>query len=185
MFLLADDSNAGKPAGAETWFILNQLRPGQRYEVRVCWAATQPTELWLHTFTIDEIRESPALNLSLVKFIASEEAKTQRRQLHRIDPIQPSDQKVQTGDASSLFLRVTAAADYFTLNETLMLHPEPIHVDLILDPFLGNVFPRSLVPVGMYISIIAVIAWFVSGLVWGFLLSIAETESAEKGKKNA
>lgn len=31
------DSN---PLGAATWFILDNLTPDQRYEVRVCWAAT-------------------------------------------------------------------------------------------------------------------------------------------------
>ena len=27
------------PRGAETWIYLDSLRPGQRYEVRVCWLA--------------------------------------------------------------------------------------------------------------------------------------------------
>lgn len=29
-----------KPKGTETWLILDDLIPGQRYEVRVCWPAT-------------------------------------------------------------------------------------------------------------------------------------------------
>jgi len=28
------------PSGSTSWFILQQLAEGQRYEVRVCWAAT-------------------------------------------------------------------------------------------------------------------------------------------------
>lgn len=32
----SDDS----PGGVTSWFILEQLSEGQRYEVRVCWAAT-------------------------------------------------------------------------------------------------------------------------------------------------
>lgn len=28
------------PEGTDSWFFLENLRPGQRYEVRVCWLAT-------------------------------------------------------------------------------------------------------------------------------------------------
>lgn len=37
-----DDPEAaaqGKPRGRASWFILDDLSPGQRYELRVCWAA--------------------------------------------------------------------------------------------------------------------------------------------------
>jgi hypothetical protein len=35
------------PRGKKSWFYLDALRPGQRYEVRVCWLATvsQPSRL--------------------------------------------------------------------------------------------------------------------------------------------
>ena len=29
-----------QPLGSDTWFVLEDLRPYQRYEVRICWAAT-------------------------------------------------------------------------------------------------------------------------------------------------
>ena len=45
-----------------------------------------------------------------------------------------------------LFLRVRAAADFFTTNKELMSSPPPVDVDLILDPYVSNVFPRSLGP---------------------------------------
>jgi len=32
--------SSSHPKGAATWLILDDLSPGQRYEVRVCWAAT-------------------------------------------------------------------------------------------------------------------------------------------------
>ena len=35
-----DASAGGKGKGTESWFLLEGLVPGQRYEVRVCWAAT-------------------------------------------------------------------------------------------------------------------------------------------------
>lgn len=63
---------------------------------------------------------------------------------------------------SVLFLRVRAAADYFTTNEALMRNVEPVAVDLILDPFLWNVFPRSLVPTAGWIVVVAIVAVFVA-----------------------
>lgn len=41
--------STAKPDGTESWFLLEGLNPGQRYEVRVCWLATVCTltpELW-------------------------------------------------------------------------------------------------------------------------------------------
>jgi hypothetical protein len=29
-----------RPRGTQSWYLLNRLRPGQRYELRVCWVAT-------------------------------------------------------------------------------------------------------------------------------------------------
>lgn len=61
-----------------------------------------------------------------------------------------------------LFLHVQAAADYFTTNKTLMRHPEPVDVDIILDPYLANVLPISLLPTAAYIIVLAIVAWFIS-----------------------
>lgn len=38
--LAADFPNEKAPAGQESWFLLDNLTPSQRYEVRVCWPAT-------------------------------------------------------------------------------------------------------------------------------------------------
>lgn len=65
-------------------------------------------------------------------------------------------------EASILFLRIFAAAEYFTTNATLMAHPEPVLVDIILDPFLGNVLPRTLAPTVVYIIIVAVASWIIA-----------------------
>lgn len=70
---------------------------------------------------------------------------------------------------SVLFLRVRAAADFFTTNKELMSSPPPVDVDLILDPYVFNVFPRSLGPTAAYITALAFVAWIVSGAVWKFL----------------
>lgn len=39
-----------------------------------------------------------------------------------------------------------------------MQHVPPVAVDLILDPFLFNIFPRSLIPTAGWILIVAVLA---------------------------
>jgi len=64
--------------------------------------------------------------------------------------------KVHDEVSSTLFLRVFAAADYFTTNKTLMEQVPPVYVDIILDPFIFNIFPRSLVPTAAYIMLIAI-----------------------------
>jgi hypothetical protein len=32
-----------------------------------------------------------------------------------------------------------------------MRHPQPVDVDIILDPYLANIFPASLLPTAIYI----------------------------------
>lgn len=128
------------------------------------------------------MQENPALNASVERFILSEQLKKQSDGEDAHPEYQTdSDDVTMSPASSSLFLRLIAAADYFTLNETLMQSPEPVHADLILDPFLGNVFPKSLVPVGIYISVIAVMAWFISDFTWKFISNIADTENARNG----
>lgn len=73
-----------------------------------------------------------------------------------------------------LFLRVRAAADYFSTDEALMRNVEPVAVDLILDPFLWNVFPRSLVPTAGWIVVVAVVAVFVARWVGAELGRVVE-----------
>ena len=67
---------------------------------------------------------------------------------------------------SVLFLHVNATADFFTTNQTLMRSPPPVDVDIILDPYLFNIVPKSLAPTGVYITVLAIAAWFISGAIW-------------------
>jgi len=95
------------------------------------------------------------------------------------------------GPLSVLFLHVYAAADYFTLNETLMSQVPPVLADVILDPYIGNVVPRSLLPTAVYIIILAVLAWFLSDLIWKGLVDVvrggspqvASDEALNEGRK--
>ncbi|CAN8104432.1 unnamed protein product [Discula destructiva] len=162
------------PKGTETWLILDALTESQRYEVRVCWMAIQPTAFDLETYTLDTVFETPALITSLYKYSTSRQSTT--------PPPASSPPPAEDHQASLLLLRVSAAADYFTTNATLMAHPEPVLVDLILDPFLGNVLPRSLAPTVGYVVAVVVASWV---LAWGVVVPalkglLTETEGVQK-----
>ena len=84
--------------------------------------------------------------------------------------------------SSILLLRVQAAADYFTDNADLMKKPPPVLVDLILDPFLFNVLPRSLLPTIGYILAVTGATWFVARWAASLLRSVASS-AATPAKK--
>ena len=90
-------------------------------------------------------------------------------------------------EASVLFLRVDAKASYYTTNATLMENVPPVYVDIILDPFLLNVLPRSLAPTGAYIVVVAVVSFFVARLVARWLLAVGtavdDAQAPEAKKK--
>ena len=74
---------------------------------------------------------------------------------------------------STLFLRIQSAASFYSSNRTLMNEPPAVDVDIILDPFLLNVLPRSLAPVGAYLVVVSIGAWFCSGYLYRWLYSVA------------
>jgi hypothetical protein len=81
-----------------------------------------------------------------------------------------------------LFLQIFAAADYYTTNKTLMDNVPPVYVDIILDPFIFNVLPRSLLPTVAYIILLAIGGWYISGYISKWLHQLAR-EPAEASKK--
>lgn len=72
-------------------------------------------------------------------------------------------------ETSLLLLQIYAAADYFSLDDTLMEIVPPVLVDIILDPYIMNILPQSLVPTIFYITIVAVVAWFVARWISSYL----------------
>ncbi|GAD99440.1 hypothetical protein PVAR5_8155 [Paecilomyces variotii No. 5] len=175
------------PLGSESWFFLEDLNPGQRYE--------QPTAFHLETYTLSSILEDdPSLLSSITAFsssrLASLEAikpSSQDDTLASFDPTHhepPSTSSLAPRD-SVLFLRVYAAADYFTLDQDLMRSPRPVPVDLILDPYLLNVFPRSLVPTAGWLVVVAGLAWVVGGFAVRLVQVLAREaeKNEEEGKK--
>lgn len=63
---------------------------------------------------------------------------------------------------SVLLLRIHTAADYFTLNTDLMQRAPPVVADVILDPYLGNIFPRSLIPTAGWMVLVCVLAMVIA-----------------------
>ncbi|KAM0358988.1 hypothetical protein HYE67_008578 [Fusarium culmorum] len=165
-------------SGAATWVLLDNLNPEQRYEFRVCWAAIQPTGFVLDVFELDTVWETPELIQSLAGYAFSRQ--DGGAELHEELP-QPGEKERK---ASLLLLQIKASADYFTNDEALMKDPPAVLVDLILDPYLFNIVPRSLVPTAGYIVVLAVVSWFIARSVASRLQAIAITaDSSDKKKK--
>lgn len=83
-------------------------------------------------------------------------------------------------EASVLFLQILAAADYYTMNKTLMRDVPPVYVDIILDPFVFNILPRSLVPTVGYIVVVAIASWFISRHISIWIRNAAAETTREK-----
>lgn len=128
----------------------------------------EPTQFWLDTLGITEVFNSPELIQDLAAFA------DERQVLGDIAYINNDYLDEVTGSQSILFLRLSAAADFYSTNATLMKHPPPVNVDIILDPYLFNVLPRSLLPTAGYILVLAIVGWYVSGAIWKWLLSVSE-----------
>lgn len=84
----------------------------------------------------------------------------------------PASASLADTRASVLFLRISAAADYYTLDKNLMEKVPPVLVDIILDPYLLNIFPKSLLPTAGYILVVAAASWFVSAYVWRLMFGL-------------
>ncbi|KAI9774916.1 MAG: hypothetical protein M1840_000132 [Geoglossum simile] len=169
----------GTNKGEVSWFLLEHLRAGQRYELRICWAATQPTQFWLYTYPLPTVFETPTLITSLASYSGSLQnpplvAGAAEPALHGA----PESILVpHVADPSSiLFLQLFAAADYFTSNASLMQNVPLLDVDIILDPYLLNAIPRSLVPTATYIAFLAAGSWLFSGIAWSFLSAFSQTQ---------
>ncbi|KAH6646712.1 hypothetical protein BKA67DRAFT_663114 [Truncatella angustata] len=146
--------------GKATWLVLDELTEGQRYELRVCWAATQPTAFRINTYDLETVFGTPELVTELSEYAWSQQPTDEDASL----PSPDSSRAVATKerDASVLLLQIMAAADYFTTNQTLMNHVPPVFVDIILDPYIFNLLPQSLVPTVGYIVIVAIVSWFLA-----------------------
>ncbi|TGO14311.1 hypothetical protein BTUL_0055g00610 [Botrytis tulipae] len=169
--------------GISSWYLLDGLKEGQRYEVRVCWAATDPTSFQLQTYDLPTVFETSELITSLAQY-----SETHQPLFNDLpDPtsqIQDPDSRHKHKDATSsaLFLQIYAAADYYTMNQTLMENVPPVLIDIILDPYIFNLLPQSLVPTIAYIILLAVGSWYLSRYVMTWICIIG-TEDLNYQKK--
>lgn len=186
--------------GQPSWYLLQNLQKGQRYEVRICWAATvnsyyasapmvtdirqQPTSFRLETYELSTVFETPDLIMSLAQY--SETRQPDLLDVESEPSVTKREKQVKHkhDDSSSIILlQILAAADYYTTNKTLMEHVPPVAVDIILDPYIYNVFPRSLIPTAAYIVILAVGGWFVAKYISNFVRSIGQHDTFARKKK--
>lgn len=144
-----------QPHGTESWYLLADLREGQRHEVRICWTAIQPTTFDLDVFSLTDIQRNSELSTNIFQY--SESQTRTRRPISSDSP------------GNTLLMRVWSAADFYTTNRTLMQSPPSVDVDIILDPYIFNVFPKSLLPTAAYIICLAICSWYGSGIVWSKL----------------
>ncbi|KAL4797438.1 hypothetical protein BDV19DRAFT_358785 [Aspergillus venezuelensis] len=165
--------------GTDSWFFLEGLNPGQRYEVRVCWLATQPTSFDLKTYTLPSILEDPALLLAISLYSSRLAVPSEGT----TDPTSdPQETPAPTAD-SVVLLRISAAADYFSLDKELMQNVPPVLADIILDPFLMNVFPRSLVPTAEWILVVAGFAVVIARWIAREFAGVVASADDKEGKK--
>lgn len=121
----------------------------------------------METYELSKVFDTPALITSLATYAESRQLPPD--QLGTEQPDVHSSTMRKSGstaeELSLLLLHVQSAASYYTTNKTLMHDPPPVLVDLILDPFLFNVLPRSLLPTAAYIVILAIGSWFLSQVI--------------------
>ncbi|MCJ1465344.1 hypothetical protein MMC07_003962 [Pseudocyphellaria aurata] len=173
--------------GTETWLLLEGLEEQRRYEVRICWAATQPTSFILETLDLNKVFNSPGL-ISSLAFFSEQHRSTLSNQRRLISELAPPSEDLSTASHSvrstaTLFLRIYAAADYFTTNLTLMKNAPLVNVEIILDPFLLNILPRSLLPTAGYLVLIAIGAWYLSEFIWRMSINSTIIGSGSASRK--
>ncbi|KLP09430.1 uncharacterized protein LW94_10452 [Fusarium fujikuroi] len=165
-------------SGVATWVLLDKLNQGQRYEFRICWAAIQPTVFNLAVYELDTVWQTPELIQSLANYSFS------RQDQEAVLTKESTQTEGREREASVLLLQIKSSADYFTNDAALMKDPSPVHVDLILDPYLYGIVPRSLVPAAGYLVLVGAVAWFVSRSIASRLQTITVTTDGANKKQN-
>jgi hypothetical protein len=128
----------------------------------------------MSTYGLLEVFQSPELIASLAKNPPAEQSQAElvlgsTRGISRSKSLR-----------SVLFLQIFAAADYYTTNRTLMENVSPVLVEIILDPFILNIFPRSLIPTAGYLLILAVCSWYLANLITSWLQMVARASQQKK-----
>ncbi|KAI1132197.1 hypothetical protein F5Y10DRAFT_7064 [Nemania abortiva] len=170
--LQAEFPNGESRHGKPSWLILHNLNEGQRYEVRICWAATQPTVFKLEAYELETVFSTPELTSELSAYASKLQANIEHNVAASLQPPGLGT------EGSVLLLRIDAAADFYTTNRTLMKNVPPVFVDIILDPFILNVLPRSLLYTVSYIIVVTIVSWFAGKWIssWVCLITAEPTK---------
>ncbi|KAI1117473.1 hypothetical protein F5Y14DRAFT_349874 [Nemania sp. NC0429] len=164
----------GLMQGEPSWLLLHRLTQGQRYEVRVCWAATEPTMFGLEVHELDTVFRSPELASELSSFASTLHANMD-------NTVAMSSRASELGmEESILLLRITAAADFYAQNQTLMINVPSTFVDIILDPFILNILPQSLLFTVTYIIMVTIVSCLVGGWISSWICHIAAESTKHK-----
>jgi hypothetical protein len=136
----------------------------------------QPTDFRLDTYTLQTVFDTPELITSLAQYSEGRQPDPTEieEQKPSITKALTKSQRKRDEVSSTLLLQIFAAADYYTMNRTLMEHVPPVFVDIILDPYLFNVFPRSLVPTAAYIVLLAIGSWYLSKYISKWFQNLGE-----------
>ena len=140
----------------------------------------QPTDFTLITHTLTEVFETPNLIETLATYAEQQQQQSTLDDLLDISEhprFRSSTEESNSDEATALFLYVFSAAAFYSTNRTLMQYPPPVLVDIILDPYLLNILPRSLLPTAGYLVGLAVGAWYLSGFIWNWLSSVTQAKS--------
>jgi hypothetical protein len=190
--------------GQTTWLVLDGLTEGQRYELRACWSAMvsitsmlkslvkecalclhsveEPTAFDINTFDVEYVFATPELIQSLSEFAYSRIEAGADHKEPRLSSVDVTMDEDAEKTSSILFVRIITAADYYSDYVELMENPPPVLVDLILDPFLFNILPRSLLPTGGYIVCVAVVTWIVARYITLQVRFFAESSNISERK---
>ncbi|KAF4637530.1 hypothetical protein G7Y89_g561 [Cudoniella acicularis] len=136
----------------------------------------QPTSFRLETYDLPTVFETPELISSLAQYSESRQPNSIEDEDEKPEGSNRAKTSQHTSDdlTSTLFLQVFAAADYYTTNKTVMHNVPPVFVDIILDPYIFNVFPRSLIPTAAYIILLALGSWYISKFISKWFQNLAK-----------
>lgn len=137
----------------------------------------------MDVYPLDTVWSTPELMVSLANYAYARMPEPDLENPESKSPGGPGSSQQAERTASVLLLHVQAAADYYADNTALMENPPPVLVDLILDPYILNVLPRSLLPTAGYIVVVAIVAWFVAQRIAAMLQMVADEPAVTDTRK--
>lgn len=138
----------------------------------------------MDVYELDHVWETPDLMMSLYNYSSTRQSNTPSQATPQIHRPSSSSSGAKERTASLLLLQVHAAADYVSHDAALMRRPPPpVLVDLILDPYLLNAVPESLLLTGIYVVLVAVGTFYLARWIADRMTAIAGTEEAAALKK--